>query len=68
MPQDTARHVDIASGAREVRDPVEPSPRRRLCLVCGKPLFAGERKTHRVACAHTRALQLQQLRRNRARS
>jgi len=45
----------------------DPGPRLRvpvrLCEECRKPLFWRERKVHRLACAHKRALRLQRMRR-----
>lgn len=50
-------------GARPAEPVVKTAGRNLTCAVCTKPLFVGDRKVHRGACAHTRELQLQRMRR-----
>jgi hypothetical protein len=68
MAQDMLRHVQLPPNASELERLLVLGVKVRLCHVCRKPLYRGERKVHRVACAHKRELQLQKMRRQSRRS
>lgn len=68
MAQDSLRHVETELDELVAGGVLKTSGRNLHCEECGKPLYQGERKVHRVACAHQRALKLQRMRRRLKRS
>lgn len=67
MEEETLDRIERALDEAGVPPAVKTEGRYLTCLVCWQPLFVGERKVHRGACARKRELSLQAMRRRLAR-